>query len=186
MREQTEEELGSMTLEELKDQILGKSGTESREGYEMKLTQEINKKTKTSKLAVYFDGSCNPNPKGEMGWGCVIEKHGVVLFEDCDSCWAHEGNSNNVAEYLGLKMALEWILANRDPNEKMLVLGDSNLVVNQMNGEWKIKEGRYRDIAIECQELMRKLPNASFQWIPRHKNQRCDDLSKIKTTKPNS
>ena len=47
--------------------------------------------------------------------------------------------TNNVAEYTRIIKALEWLLANNYENEKILIRGDSRLVINQVKGKFKVK-----------------------------------------------
>ena len=58
----------------------------------------------------------------------------------------------------------------------------SNLVINQLNGKWRIKKGLYLSIAIKTKELLAYLrglgSQVSFSWIPREQNEECDALSK--------
>jgi ribonuclease HI len=60
--------------------------------------------------------------------------------------------------------------------------GDSNLVINQLNGRWRIRKGLYLAIAIETKELLAYLRGLEWQinfcWIPREQNKECDALSK--------
>lgn len=85
--------------------------------------------------------------------------------------------SNNVAEYSGLLSALAWLKDKGLAREKIQCFGDSNLVVQQMMGNWKIKKGLYKLYAFRCQELIRTFPNISVSWIPREKNI-ADEVSK--------
>jgi ribonuclease HI len=60
--------------------------------------------------------------------------------------------------------------------------GDSNLVINQLNGRWRIRKGLYLSIATETKALLTHLRGLGWQinfcWIPREHNEECDALSK--------
>lgn len=127
----------------------------------------------------YFDGACTPiNPNGAMGMGVVIfdkdEKrvHTISEYEE-----AKKGNSNNLAEHLALTYALKWFEKNGLNEAKILFRGDSMLVVKQMSNKWRIKEGAYVQAALLNKYLLRKFPNAKFQWIPREENSEADYCS---------
>ncbi len=130
----------------------------------------------------WFDGACGPvNPGGTATYGVMIkDRAGTVLV------WEHgfvgEGSamSNNVAEYAGVLQVLKY-LAPRPPG-RVTIHGDSKLVINQLNGKWRIRKGLYRSVAIETNELLAHLKGLGWQitycWIPRAQNEECDRLSK--------
>lgn len=129
-----------------------------------------------------FDGACEPNPKGEMGCGCVLFQEGSVIDYDSFSVKASNKNSNNVAEYMALVSLLQKIIDGCKNGSKVLICGDSKLVIAQMNGYWKIKGGMYVEHAKEALELtkqaVKKDLSITFRWIPREHNEMADELSK--------
>jgi hypothetical protein len=65
-------------------------------------------------------------------------------------------------------------------------MGDSQLVVNQMNGQWAIKEGAYTKYAQRCKELLRLFgKKPTINWIKREQNEEADNLSKGHLAKNN-
>jgi ribonuclease HI len=88
--------------------------------------------------------------------------------------------SNNVAEYAAIIRVFEYLLS-RSPGH-VIVHGDSNLVINQLNGKWRVLKGLYRAVALEARELLGRLRSLGWQvellWIPRTQNEECDALSK--------
>jgi ribonuclease HI len=132
-------------------------------------------------LVVYTDGSCEPvNPYGNMGWGYVIKDcTGQTIATGTGYEPEGDENSNNVAEYMGLHDALIWLIQSKHCGKKILFLSDSKLVVNQMGGFWRIKEGFYRESALVCESLIDEwFTNSRFVWIPRELNTEADELSK--------
>lgn len=126
-----------------------------------------------------FDGACFPqNPGGIMGIGAIVMRKDEVLLKHSESIEANEKNTNNVAEYLSLIQILQFLLKNNLQAEKISVRGDSMLVVNQMKGKWRMKQGAYLAYAKEARELMSKFTNLSINWIPREENEVADELSK--------
>lgn len=130
-------------------------------------------------IICYFDGACEPiNPCGNMGIGAYITKNSEVLFEHSDYVPAKKTNTNNVAEYMGFIAILKWLKENGHVESHVLINGDSNLVVQQMNGKWKIKSGLYAEYAREAKELLKEFKNVTVKWIPRELNTIADELSK--------
>ena len=104
----------------------------------------------------------------------------IVLMKEQGFVGKGSGMSNNVAEYAGALHILKY-LAPRPPG-RVTIHGDSNLVINQLNGKWRIKKGLYLSIATETKELLDYLRGLGWQinfcWIPREQNEDCDGLSK--------
>lgn len=127
----------------------------------------------------HFDGSCTPvNPSGYMGAGLTIESDGKT-FEVAMGFKKYDNNTNNVAEYHAFKKILESLSTKRDV--KITIQGDSMLVINQMNGKSRIKNGAYVPLAFECLKLLDNLHRnntVSIEWVSRDKNQRADYLSR--------
>lgn len=59
-----------------------------------------------------------------------------------------------------------------------MVYGDSNLVIQQMFGNWQIKEGIYAPFAQRAKILRKEFSHMGWQWIPRRENAIADELSK--------
>jgi ribonuclease HI len=125
-----------------------------------------------------FDGSCDPNPGGRMGFGWVIN------WENKNDCT--EGrkekqrspvNTNNVAEYTALREGIANYLAlgGKGP---LKVCGDSQLVINQMSGKWKINNENLAQINGQIATLIRTNGlKVAFRWIPRNENSIADRLA---------
>jgi len=136
-------------------------------------------------LKVWIDGACEPvNPNGTASYGIVIKQEDKLLFSDSRIVGKGEGMSNNVAEYAGLLCFLGWYIANGN-NEEAVVHSDSQLVVNQMNGNWKAKQGMYYMYYQTAKKTLQSLPNhrITFKWIPREENTIADNLSKYAVSK---
>jgi ribonuclease HI len=69
--------------------------------------------------------------------------------------------SNNVAEYAAIIRVFEYMTPRSLGH--MTVHGDSNLVINQLNGKWRIREGLYRSVALEAQDLIARLGSLGWQ-----------------------
>jgi ribonuclease HI len=129
-----------------------------------------------------FDGAAEPNP-GPAGGAYVIfspiqtDENGdlirILLYE---GFYYMPHATNNEAEYtgliLGLKKALEVGI------EAIEVEGDSNLVVQQVQGKWKVKVPRLVPFQSKANKLIWKFKQWSLKHIPREENADADRLSK--------
>lgn len=133
-------------------------------------------------LYVYFDGACEPfNPGGNMGFGFLIKQgseNGTVIHQDSGYKPMSANNSNNVAEYRALIMALECLLQHGYENARIKVNGDSKLVIEQMRGNWRAKAGLYFPYYHQAMKFRLKFSAITFAWIPRENNKQADALSK--------
>ena len=136
----------------------------------------------------WFDGACEPvNPGGTASFGVIVKgENGTVLLREHGVLGKGKAMSNNVAEYAGVRHVLRY-LASRSSG-RATIHGDSNLVINQLNGKWRVRKGLYLSIAIETKELLVYLRGLGWQinfcWIPREQNEECDALSKKTADKP--
>ena len=130
----------------------------------------------------WFDGACEPvNPGGTASFGVVIKDNaGTVLVKEHGIAGKGRAMSNNLAEYAGVLHILKY-LSSRPPG-RATIHGDSNLVINQLSGRWRIRKGLYLSIATESKELLAHLSGLGWQinlcWIPRAHNSECDALSR--------
>jgi ribonuclease HI len=131
----------------------------------------------------WFDGACEPlNPGGTASFGVIVkDDDGTVLLREHGVVGKGKAMSNNVAEYAGVRHILRY-LASRPPG-RVTIHGDSNLVINQLSGKWRVRKGLYLSIAVETKELLAYLRGLGWQinfcWIPRERNEECDALSRI-------
>lgn len=142
-----------------------------------------------------FDGSIQGgNPGGWAGFGYVImlrhdTPNGPVWrpVQQWYGCVGHGPEmSNNVAEYAGLLHGLYGLESEQSrrnrPIGPVLILGDSQLVIEQMLGRYKIGKGLYRSWAVKTglkvAEMKRAGWQLDFEWVSRDLNPIADDLSK--------
>lgn len=129
-------------------------------------------------VIAYFDGLCEPkNPRGIATFGYVIylkEKklRGYGLAAKPFS----KDSTNNVAEYMGVICLMEEL--SRLNVRGSVVRGDSQLVIRQLRGEYKVKAPRIRPLYERASELARRL-EVTFQWVPREENEEADKLSRV-------
>ena len=90
--------------------------------------------------------------------------------------------SNNVAEYSGFCAVLDYLLCQK-LRGVVIIRGDSKLVIQQMNGLWKVHGGHYVPFYHKAKHLLtvlreRNEGNVKMEWIPREENGECDEFSK--------
>ncbi len=125
-------------------------------------------------ITAYFDGGSRGNP-GLAGWGAyIINDDGTVLAELSGALGVA---TNNVAEYNGLIAALQWA-ADHDVTA-MSVKGDSLLLVEQMRGNYKVKNAGLLPLYHRAKMLVMQIGNVSFAHVPRDKNKDADRLSNV-------
>ena len=126
---------------------------------------------------VWFDGACGPvNPGGIAAYGFAVYEAGIKIGEGCGIIGRGAAMSNNVAEYCGVIEAAKYVMSIA-PGAAVRFHGDSNLVVQQLSGKWKVKGGLYMPYHHTARQLCADL-KASFHWIPREENAEADALSK--------
>jgi ribonuclease HI len=131
-------------------------------------------------IEVYFDGLCQPvNPGGIACYAYVVRKDGHTVHSDSGLAAEpfSKGASNNVAEYTALIKALEWLIANGYTSARVEVKSDSQLVVKQLSGEYRVKAKQIVPLFQKAAVLMKKFSNIAIQWVPREKNIEADRLT---------
>ena len=117
------------------------------------------------------DGGSRGNP-GPAAFGYVLEaEDGTVLDARGETIGVA---TNNVAEYSGLLAGLESALE-RGVSE-LEVVSDSELLVKQMRGEYKIKNETLRDLAADAEALARRLGKVTYTAVRREHNELADQL----------
>ena len=137
------------------------------------------------KLTCMFDGMCQPvNPGGVACYGFTIQQKNnnriFQIYEDAGIAFEpfSKESSNNVAEYIALLKLLEWLLANGYNNQyNVLIQGDSQLIINQLCGKYKVKSEKLKIYYEKTKTLMKMFKNLQIEWIPREKNNEADALA---------
>ena len=119
-----------------------------------------------------FDGGSRGNP-GVGGAGAVLYKNDQEEWSK--TFYLGDNVTNNQAEYKGLIGGLKHVSTLDLPN--LLVEGDSNLVINQVSGTWRVKNDELKILHDEVQEFINKIKDIRFQHIHRNENKRADQLA---------
>jgi ribonuclease H / adenosylcobalamin/alpha-ribazole phosphatase len=123
------------------------------------------------KARLFTDGGARGNP-GPAAYGYVLEADdGTVLAAQGERIGVA---TNNVAEYRALIAGLEKALELAVPEVE--VVSDSELLVKQMRGEYRVKNAALQELSIQAARLAREIGNVSYTAVRREHNELADRL----------
>ena len=125
-------------------------------------------------ITAYIDGGARGNP-GPAGYGVYIQDADGAPIEEL-----HGGlgvATNNVAEYNGLLAALRW--AAEHGHRRIHIRADSELLVKQMRGEYRVKNEGLKPLFLQACALIREIGNVTFEHVRRELNKDADRLSNL-------
>lgn len=129
--------------------------------------------TKTTELIANVDGACSGNP-GDASIGVVI-KDKRHIYQETISQYIGLA-TNNVAEYRALLMALK--RAKELGGEKFFVKSDSELLVKQIKGVYKVKNDALKELNYQAQSFIKNFTFFSIEHVAREYNKEADKLAK--------
>jgi ribonuclease HI len=139
-------------------------------------------------MKLYFDGS---HTSHATGYGFVIKRDDQVILEDYATLppggetWA---TTSNVAEYAGFIAGIKAASELLEPYEGLEILGDSRLVINQVDGKYKVRATHlipFSDLAKHrVKKLREKGHKIALKWIKRDFNKHADKLASKATRTP--
>jgi ribonuclease HI len=129
----------------------------------------------------YIDGQSQGNEQNSLPRKAKIAIAYVESLDTVDSgrfkiYWQAIGDrTNNEAEYYALLKALELIgekATGKVPGNmgEALVRSDSKLVVNQVNGEWRVEDEKLIELSEKARDLIKDLGSIRLEWVPRDEN----------------
>lgn len=122
-------------------------------------------------LIIHTDGACFGNP-GPMGIGVALYKNRRQVKTLSE--YIGKG-TNNIAEYTAVLRALE---AAKEMGEcEVEIRSDSELLIMQMNGKYKVKAPHLKQLKRKIDSLGKEM-QVKFRWVPREQNEAADLLSK--------
>ncbi len=122
-------------------------------------------------LVAHIDGGARGNP-GPAAYGVVIADQAGQHVAELSACLG--ARTNNYAEYSGLLAALEYALGHG--HRALKVLSDSELLVKQMRGQYKVKSPGLKELFERARALQRQLPWFLIQHVRREQNRKADRL----------
>jgi ribonuclease HI len=123
-------------------------------------------------LVAFSDGGARGNP-GPSGYGVVVQDEAGRKVAALSEYLGHQ--TNNFAEYQGLIAALEYAVANG--HKALKVISDSELLVRQIKGIYKVKNAALQDLHGRAKELIAQLDWFSIGHVLRGHNEEADSLA---------
>jgi ribonuclease HI len=122
-------------------------------------------------LTIYTDGASRNNP-GEAGAGVFIMRDGKPVKRIARYLGT---TTNNIAEYTAAIIGLEHAVTLGAASVKLLA--DSELLVKQVNGQYKVKNEGLKPLHGKVKELIARIRSVEVQYIPRERNKEADALA---------
>src|SRR6185369_1018928 len=123
-------------------------------------------------VTAYTDGGARGNP-GPSGYGVYIADADGRKLAELSQYLGHQ--TNNYAEYSGLLAALEWAVGNG--HRAMQVVSDSELMVKQIKGIYKVSNPQLQELHAKAKRLIERLEWFGIQHVLRGKNKEADRLA---------
>jgi ribonuclease HI len=125
-------------------------------------------------ITAYIDGGARGNP-GPAGYGVRVEGADGTLLDELHGALGVA--TNNIAEYSGLLAALRWAVAHGE--QSVHIRADSELLVKQMRGEYRVKNENLKPLFLQACALIRQLGDVRFEHVRREFNKEADRLSNL-------
>jgi ribonuclease HI len=124
----------------------------------------------TDVFTIHTDGAARGNP-GPAAYSFVIERPGLPDIEVKERLGE---TTNNVAEYAALVHALEH--ASTLGGKRLVIQSDSDLMVQQMNGNYRVKNEGLRPLYEQARQLCKRFDSVTIRHVRREENTRADRL----------
>ena len=112
-------------------------------------------------FTVYSDGGSRGNP-GKSAYAIVVTENGKIIHEHAEFLGIH---TNNYAEYRGLIAGIAKVLDLKGTEAEFVM--DSQLVIRQMNGEYKVKSPNIAELHRDAVALSSQIPKVKFTHVRR-------------------
>jgi ribonuclease HI len=127
-----------------------------------------------ARVIINCDGAARGNP-GPAGAGAiVVDENGAVLAEVAEGLGE---TTNNVAEYTAVIRGLEE--AKRLGAREVLLRSDSQLLINQLTGRYRVKAPHLQPLHKRVRDLMRAFTRVDLEHVPRERNAAADSLANL-------
>ncbi|MBN2306632.1 ribonuclease HI family protein [Candidatus Peregrinibacteria bacterium] len=125
-------------------------------------------------IQVYIDGGARGNP-GPAGGGFAVYQNGKAVMKGSEYFGE---KTNNQAEYLALRLALREVYSKfGDGDLELNCFMDSQLVVEQMNGNYKVKNANIKPLFQEVRRIADQFKSFTISHVPREENALADQLA---------
>jgi len=125
----------------------------------------------SERLVVHVDGGARGNPGPAAIAAVLTDADGTVVDEQAETI-GHA--TNNVAEYRALLLGIE--RARALGGRELELVGDSELIVKQVRGEYRVKDASLRELHSQVKAALADLDRWSIRNVPREENAHADRL----------
>ena len=125
-------------------------------------------------LVAHIDGGSSGNP-GPAGYGVVLQDESGHPVAELSEYLGRQ--TNNYAEYAGLLAALEYAV--KHGSKALKAISDSELMVKQMNGQYKVSSPALKDLYDRARKLVRQFDHFEIRHVLREKNHQADRLANL-------
>jgi ribonuclease HI len=125
-------------------------------------------------IVAYIDGGARGNP-GPAGYGVRVEDEAGTLIDEFHGFLGSA--TNNIAEYHGLLAALRY--ARQHGHRKVRIKSDSELLVKQMKGEYRVKNSGLQPLHQEARSIAEGLERIVYEHVRREQNADADRLANL-------
>ncbi len=116
------------------------------------------------KFYVYTDGAARGNPgRSASGYRILNDRHKLLIRRT----FYNGIKTNNAAEYIAIIAALKVVLEEYGSRSEVELFSDSELVVNQLNKNYKVKNGKLKELNKKASLLIEKFEKCSLKNVPR-------------------
>ena len=141
-----------------------------------------------NRINIFFDGAC----RNQQNTNCPMGL-GIAVFEDTNYNESlsrailiennKDDGTSNLSEWLALCNALEIAASLRKNfNGIIKIYGDSKIIVNQFNMIWRMNDEKFRKYFNRAKHFAALAKIVDIEWIPREKNTKADELSKLNSS----
>lgn len=141
------------------------------------MKQKIHKGNATGwpkEVLIHTDGASRGNPGSASAGIVVYDKNKTCLYEEA---FLLGSKTNNFAEYSAVLKALQLSAENKVTN--LLLKSDSEFLVKQLSGMYKVKSPNIKELYKECKKWESKILTVTFQHVRREQNKRADELANL-------
>ena len=135
-----------------------------------------------SELLLHVDGAYRGKDGGVGSYGYIVKKNSKTIRKDC-GLFLEEGVTKNYAEYMALIKGLIWIKDSELEFKSILIKSDSQLVVNQLNGDWSVRshnlKALYKKARGSMDHFEEQGKSVRLEHVLREKNTEADELSQM-------
>lgn len=125
-------------------------------------------------VLIHTDGASRGNPGATSAGLAVYNKNKECIYEEAFLLGI---KTNNFAEYSAVLRALQLSVENKISS--LLLKTDSELVVKQLAGLYKVKSPNIKNLHQECKKWENQIPKVKFQHVLREQNKKADELANL-------